>query len=76
MEGLTPWHNRYNMVQRSERGEKQVWTRIDKILADSRILDRITEIEIAHTNVSYHDAIVWSIETEIKRKRAPYEKYS
>ena len=38
--------------------KKQVWTRIGKILADSRILDRITEIEIAHTNVSYHDAIV------------------
>lgn len=53
---------------------KIVRTRIDRMLADSRILDRITDIDIIDTKVSDHNAITWSIETHNKSKRAPYNK--
>ena len=45
---------------------KIVRTRIYRILTDDRIRDRIIDIEIAHTKVSDHDTIVWTIATEVK----------
>ena len=55
---------------------KRVRTRIDRVLTDKRILDRIIEIQTVSTKVSDHDAVMWVIETEIKRKTAPYNKIS
>ena len=51
-------------------------TRIDTVLADDRILDRLIEVEILPTKVSDHNAILWSIETIIKKKKTPYDKIS
>ena len=53
--------------------KKQVWTRIDRVLADDRILGRLTEVEIVPTKIPDHNAISWSIETIIKKK-TPYDK--
>ena len=36
---------------------KRVRTRIDRILADMQITDRVIDIQIMNTNVSDHDAI-------------------
>ena len=44
------------------------------MLADDRILDRLTEVEIVPTKISDHNAISWSIETIIKKKKTPYNK--
>ena len=52
---------------------EQVWTRIDKIIANSRTMHQITNIDIARTKLSDHDVIVWSIEIEIKQKRTPLQ---
>ena len=41
--------------------KKRVCTRIDRVLADDRILDRLTEVEIVPTKISDHNAISWSI---------------
>ena len=53
---------------------KKMRTRIDRILTDNRIRDRIIDLEIAHTKVSDHDAIEWTIAIEAKRKTTPYAK--
>ena len=44
------------------------------VLADDRILDRLTEVKIVPTKISDHNAISWSIETIIKKKKTPYDK--
>ena len=44
------------------------------MLADDRILDRLTEVKIMLTKISDHNAISWSIETIIKKKKTPYNK--
>ena len=49
--------------QNTNDEKKRVWTRIDRVLADDRILDRLTEVEIVPTKISDHNAISWSIET-------------
>ena len=54
---------------------KSVKTRIDKIMADDRILDRITATDIIRTRVSDHDAVSWTMETEMKRQQKPYKKW-
>ena len=54
--------------------KKRVWTRIDRVLADDRILDRLTEVDIVPTKILDHNAISWSIETIIKKKKTPYDK--
>ena len=53
---------------------KRVQTRIDRLLASKKILDRITSIEIQRTKVSDHDAVIWAIETKINKRRKPYDK--
>ena len=50
---------------------KSVKTRIDKVLTDNIILDRITSTEIIRTRVSDHDAVTWTIETEMKIQQVP-----
>ena len=44
------------------------------MLADDRILDRLTEVKIVPTKISDHNAISWSIETIVKKKITPYNK--
>ena len=62
----TTWKN---VVQ----GEKEgVRTRIDRVLADDKILDRLTEVKIVPTKISDYNAISWLIETIIKKKKTPY----
>ena len=53
---------------------KRVQTRIDRVLVDNKIKDRITDTKHISTKVSDHNAVVWRIETEIKRKTSPYNK--
>ena len=44
------------------------------MLADDRILDRLTEVNIVPAKISDHNAISWSIGTIIKKKKTPYDK--
>ena len=44
------------------------------MLADDRILERLTEVKIMPTKISNRNAISWSIETIIKKKKTPYDK--
>ena len=53
---------------------KRVQTRIDRVLADKRIQDRITDIEIIRTKISDHDAVIWTIETKLNKRKRPYDK--
>ena len=47
--------------------KKLVKTRIDKILVEKIITERVTKIEIVATRVLYHNAVMWGIATEIKK---------
>ena len=44
------------------------------MLADDRILDRLTEVKIVPTKISDHNAISWLFETIIKKNKTPYNK--
>ena len=49
-------------------------TRIDRISVNNRILDRITDTDITKTKVSDHDAVIWTITTEIRKNIPAYNK--
>ena len=65
----TTWTNATNIIKK-----KRVRPRTDRILVDNRILDRITETDITKTKVSDHDAVRWTITTEISKKRSAYNE--
>ena len=44
------------------------------MLADDRILDRLTEVNIVPTKILDHNEISWLIETIMKIKETPYDK--
>ena len=48
---------------RDKKTENVVRTRIDRVLVDERIIDRVTDLEIEKTKMSDHDIITWTIET-------------
>ena len=64
----TTWLNGAKNISKSAN------KRIDKILADDRILDRITSTDIIRTRVSDHDTVTWTMEAEMKRQQALYKK--
>ena len=51
------------MVKRGKNKTKRVRTRIDRVLTDKRIIDRITEIQTVSTKVSDYNVVMWVIET-------------
>ena len=61
-------------TSREKQKEKQVKTRIDRALIDRRLIERTTETQIDKTKISDHDKITWTIETEVKKTQAPYER--
>ena len=57
-------------TERGGKKGKEVKTRIDRILIDERIDDRVTETRIDKTKVSDHDVVMWRLETQrVKEKR-------
>ena len=54
--------------------KKRAKTRIDRVLVDNRISNRITETQIIATKVYDHDEMILTLATEIKRKTKPYNK--
>jgi hypothetical protein len=61
-------------TSREKQKEKQVKTRIDRALIDRRLIERTTETQIDKTKISDHDKITWTIETEVEKTQAPYER--
>ena len=53
---------------------KRIQTRIDRVLADKKIINRITNTSIIHTKISDHDAVSWNLETKINKRKIPYNK--
>ena len=53
---------------------KRIQTRINRVLSDKRIQDRITDINILRTKISDHDAVIWTIETKLNKRKQPYDK--
>ena len=45
-----------------------------ELLTDKSIMDRITNIQIINTKVSDHEAVMWVLETDIRRKTTPYNE--
>ena len=54
--------------------DERVQTQIDRVMADKRILDRITDSNVVHTKISDHDAVSWTLETKISKRKRPYNK--
>lgn len=54
---------------------KRVQTRIDRVLVDKRIQNRITDIKMIRTKISDHNAVIWTIETKLNKRKDPMTKY-
>ena len=76
MEVSTRRNNNHNVVQWCKRGEKTSNMHYNwQTSSRHQNPNQTTEIEISHTIVSDHDAILWSFETEIKQNNVILDEY-